>query len=492
MKSRPHVVLIVMDTARAKNFSCYGYDKTTSPHIDAIAEEGALYANAISPSPWTLPSHVSMFTGLYPSEHGLTEDHILEGTNIYGLSKKHAFPHFLPTLLKNEGYRTLGFSNNPWVSHNFGFDKGFDFFYQRWMDAGDRSLLRKIGRAVRKKIPQNLQPIFDNLKVRMSSLFPADSGAERTLRVMKDWFRDNQSDERPFFVFFNFIEPHLPYTPLKPFNRMFMKKKYSGRHIRETNQDPLKFIAEKEIMDQDDFEILRALYDGEIAYVDSKVKEIYDCLQDYGMLDRTLLIITSDHGENIGEHNLMGHQFCLYDTLLRVPLIIRYPELSFKGKVEHSHIQLSDIFYTILDTLHIEIDGRDVPKRSIFNPDYSGQVIAEHEVPQITLSSLRRRFPDAPRESLGQQLRCIYAEGMKYIWNSYDADEMYDLTKDPHEKTDLCRLDQEQASKLLQLLNSQWASLDRDAVIGKGKSEESSKEQMDSEIRKKLKELGYI
>lgn len=492
MISRPHIVLIVMDTARASNFSCYGYNKATSPHIDKIAEEGVLFANAISPSPWTLPSHVSMFTGLYPSEHGLTEDKILEGKNIYGLSKKHAFPHFLPTLLKNEGYRTLGFSNNPWVSHNFGFDKGFDFFYQRWMDVGDRSLLRKIGRAIRKKAPQNFQSVFDNLKVRMSSIFPSDSGAERTLSVMREWFRDNHSDDRPFFVFFNFIEPHLPYAPSKPFDRMFMEKKYSGRRIRETNQDYLKFIAEKEEMGQDDFEILRALYDGEIAYLDSKVKEIYDALQDFGMLDRALLIITSDHGENIGDHNLMGHQFCLYDTLLRVPLVIRYPDLSLKGKVEHNHIQLSDIFFTILDALNIELDGREVPKRSIFNPDYSVKVIAEHEVPQITLSSLRKRFPDTSGESLGQQLRCIYAEGMKYIWNSIDADEMYDLTKDPHEKTNLCRINQEQGSKLFQLLKNQWASLDSGAGIGKGKSEESYKEQMDSEILEKLKELGYM
>jgi len=492
MISKPNIVIIVMDTARADNFSCYGYNKTTSHYIDSIAGEGILFANAISSSPWTLPSHVSLFTGLYPSQHGLTEDNILMGNNIYGLSKKHTFPHFLPTLLKKEGYRTVGFSNNPWVSHNFGFDKGFDFFYEAWKNGKKHPIIKKLGRKVRKMAPQKFQPVFDNLKVRLSSFYHSDSGAEQTLAVMKEWFRKNYSPVMPFFVFFNFMEPHLPYMPPKPCDSMFMEKGYNGRRIRRTNQDPFKFIAKKAEMGPDDFAILRSLYDGEIAYLDSEVKGICDYLKDLGMLDQTFLIITSDHGENIGEHELMGHQFCLYDTLLRVPLIIRFPELGFKGKVEHKHIQLSDIFYTVLDVVSLRLEGQAVRKRSLLNPDYAEQIFAEHELPKITLACLSKRFPRMRMERLEQKLRCIYADGMKYIWNSREPDELYDIMKDPHEKTNLCKKNPERASKYLNLLKKQRESLVRDKGNTAGKFKEYDREQMDSEIREKLRELGYI
>ncbi len=484
--------MIVMDTARTANFHCYGYNKATTPHIDTIAGEGILFANAISSSPWTLPSHVSMFTGLCPSQHGLTEDNILFGKNIYGLSKKHTFPHFLPTILKKEGYKTVGFSNNPWVSRNFGFDKGFDFFYESWKNGKKSSVVKKIGRKVRKLTPQKFHPTFDNWKVRLSSYYHSDSGAQQTLAAMRRWFDKNHTPDAPFFVFFNFIEPHLPYMPPKPFDRMFMEKRYNRQRIRSSNQDPFKFLAKKADMDPDDFAILRSLYDGEIAYIDSKVKEIYGFHRDLKMLDQTFLIVTSDHGENIGDHNLMGHQFCLYDTLLRVPLIIRYPELGLKGKVEHKHVQLSDLFCTILDLLSLRLEGMDVQKRSLFNSSYGEQIIAEHELPKVTLACLAERFPSLRIEPFEQKLRCIYTDGLKYIWNSREGGELYDLREDPHEKTNLCQKYPEQASLLLDRLEKQWASMQKDINALKKKSEEYGGEKIDSEIQEKLRELGYI
>jgi arylsulfatase A-like enzyme len=489
MKAKPHIVLIVMDTARARNFSCYGYGKNTSPHTDRIAEKGVLYANAISASPWTLPSHVSLFTGLYPAEHGLTEDKILDGKNIYGLSKEHAFPDFLPVLLKNEGYKTLGFSNNPWISRNFGFQKGFDFFYEAWEIGKSYSLAKKIGRKIRKMAPQRFQPVFDNLRTRLSSW---DSGADQTLAVMKEWFHKNHTEDRPYFMFFNFIEPHLPYIPPKPYNRIFMDKEYSSYRVRKTNQDPFKFIAKKAKMGEDDFSILRSLYDGEIAYLDTKVKEICDYLAGLDMLDRALLIITSDHGENIGEHDFMGHQFCLYDTLLRVPLVIRHPEFFTKGRVEYKPIQLSDVFFTILDVLNLRIEGRDIRKYSFLNPSYARQIIAEHESPKITLSCLARRFPRLRMKSLGQKLRCIYAGGMKYIWKSQGQDELYDIRKDPQENNDLIQKNAGLALECSTMLNEQWASMEGDIQNKTGNFEKFGKERVNSEVEEKLRELGYI
>lgn len=484
--------MIIMDTARAANFSCCGYDRMTSPHVDKIAEEGILFKNAISPSPWTLPSHVSMFTGLYPSEHGLTEDNISIGKNIYALRTQYTHHHFLPEILKKEGYKTVGFSNNPWISHNFGFDKGFDFFCETWKLKKKRSLSKKIITKVRTLVPQKFHPVINNLKVRMSRFVHSDSGVKETVSAMKEWFDNNYTDDAPFFVFFNFLEPHLPYLPPKPFDTKFITSSSDYKRLRKVNQNHLKYIAREVEMHSDDFEILKSLYDGEIAYLDSRLKEIFDYFKDVNMMDETLLIITSDHGENIGEHGLMGHQFCLYDTLLRVPLIMKCPEFSFAGKVEEKYVQLSDIFYTLLDVLDIRLEGLDVHKRSFFNRDYSELIIAEHEVPRISLSVLEDRFSDFEKKSLGQELKCIYSDGMKYIWNSQKENELYDISRDPKEEKNLLHENGDHASRLFIMLQDKVASL-----IGRNKKDvmeakDLPKEDLDKEIADKLRDLGYI
>jgi arylsulfatase A-like enzyme len=490
-KDKPHIVLAVMDTARASNFSCYGYDRRTSPHIDEIAEKGIIFKNAISPSPWTLPSHVSMFTGLYPSEHGLTEDRILEGKNIYGLSKKHSFERFLPQMLKIKGYQTVGISNNPWISGHFGFDQGFDFFFENWKTSENSSLFRKILRLGRRLTPQMFHPALNNLRSHMRWLYRSDSGAGDSVMALENWFAKSYTDQKPVFIFLNFMEPHLPYIPPKPFDRMFIENGTKRGKANRVNQDHIKYIAQKTQMDPSDFEILRGLYDGEIAYLDSKLREIFQYLDASGLLDRTFLIITSDHGENIGEHGLMGHQFCLYDTLLRVPLVIKFPGASLKGKFEEKYVQLSDIYHTILDILGIEIEGRNVSQRSLLNQDYSELIFAEHEVPRIALSSLKKRFPNFKNQNLDQELRCLYLNDMKYIWNSKSADEMYDLKADPGEEIDLISAKAEQSNQLYELLKKKMESLKMSGQ-GEENAQDLSKKEINSEIKEKLRDLGYI
>lgn len=491
IKNRPHIVMIVMDTARASNFSCYGYSRRTTPHIDEIAEKGTLFQNAISPSPWTLPSHVSMFTGLYPSEHELTEDKIQEGKNIHSLSKKHDFPFFLPQILKNQGYQTFGFSNNPWISRDFGFHRGFDSFFESWKLNKNHSPFIMFLRMCRKLTPQMFHPFLNNLKARMRWLYHHDSGAEGTVRVMKEFLGKHRAEERPFFLFLNFMEPHLPYLPPKPFHRMFVEKGWDKNAISRVNQDHLRYIAKKTRMDAEDFELLRSLYDGEIAYLDSKMKEIFDFMKDFGIMDRVFLIITSDHGENIGEHNLMGHQFCLYDTLLRVPLIIKLPGSMHKGKREGKYVQLSDIFHTILDVLDIQIEGRDIFRRSFLNQNYGETIISEHEVPKIALSSLEKRFPDFALQDFDQELRCLYFNDMKYIWNSKAEDELFDLADDPEEAINLIYDKKEEAERLSELLKERMESF-KAYRQRKESAADFLKEDMSAEIKDRLRDLGYI
>jgi len=233
------------------------------------------------------------------------------------------------------------------------------------------------------------------------------------------------------------------------------------------------------------------LYDGEIAYLDWKLKEIFDHLDDLGLMDRVFLIITSDHGENIGEHNLMGHQFCLYDTLLKVPLIIKLPGSEQKGKREGKYVQLLDIYHTILDVLDIQVKERHVPRRSLLNPNYGERVISEHEVPEIALSFLKKRFPDFEANDFDQESRCLYLDGTKYIWHSKTEDELYDLATDPGEKTNLIAREREKAARLSQLLKERTESFKARRCRNESDMD-STKKEMSEEMKDRLRDLGYI
>ena len=488
---RPNIIVIVLDTARAMNFSCYGYDRNTSPHIDRLAEEGTLFKNAISPSPWTLPAHVSLFTGMHPSEHGMTEDRISDGRNIFAMSADQEFGNFLPEILKGAGYQTVGFSNNPWIGRNFGFDRGFENLYEIWNPSTGQSLLIKTLKKVRKSVPQKFHPALSNLKSRMSWFFPSDSGASSTLAMLKKWLQESYSADRPLFAFFNFMEPHLPYTPSPPFNRKFLDSHLKHKNIRKINQDYLRFIASRADMDADDFAILRSLYDGEIAYLDSKINEIFDLAKDLKIFDRTLWVITSDHGENIGEHRLMGHQFCLYDTLLRVPLILHHKELFSRGKREEKHVQSSNVYFTIMDILGIQTRDLDIRRCSLLSPDLNAPVVSEHEVPLITLKTLKDRYPEFSTENLEREMRCIYFDGTKYIWKSKGRKELYDLRKDPDEQNNLIQ----QKPELMERLNrhlEEWTSSRNIPKEEKADEPAASRESLDEDIKNRLKGLGYI
>jgi len=487
---RPNILLVVMDTARASSFSCYGAPRSTTPTVDRLAEQGVLFLKAVSPSPWTLPSHVSLFTGLHPSEHRMTEDRILGGKNIYSVKAGHNISGFLPQVLKKEGYQTAGFSNNPWISSHFGFDQGFDRFHENWRASRNGNILRGWLKLVRKWTPQRFHPLLNDLKARMSWLAAPDSGAESTIHAWETWFSRDYQPEKPFFAFFNFMEPHLPYVPPKPYKRLFADPSWGPRRINRVNQDHLKYIAGKVEMSREDFHVLTALYEGEIAYLDSRLKRIVDSLDARGILDECLIVITSDHGENIGDHDLMGHQFCLYNTLLRVPLVLRGPGISPRGRVEDKCVLSTDLYYTILDMLEIPLDRDTEGNRSILDEGYNSMVVAEHEVPKITLRALKERFPDFKTDHLERELRCLYADGWKFILNGNGRDELYDLRQDPGEERNLIEKEPAVASRMRKVL-VEWAK-SRKKIQGDGRSIRDSRNEADEEILDKLKGLGYI
>lgn len=466
---KPNIILIVMDTARADHLSCYGYERNTSPYIDKIAEEGAVFKSVISPSSWTLPSHASMFTGLFPSEHGAG----------------HVSPYLpekaetLTEILKKEGYQTLAYSNNPWLTFFSGFSRKFDDFQEGWREQKGTYFYELVYNEFLKLV-----------KSKDSTWLIKDKGAAKTNQYVSKWVEKNL--EFPFFVFINYMEPHLPHYP-SPRNSIYIPQNIAPEGIKRVLRSAIgmgkggAFILKRK-RSQEELAVINALYDGEIHYLDKRIGELYEHLRKLNMLDGTLLIITSDHGENLGDHGVLGHAFGLFNTLLDVPLIIRYPKYFKPGLIIDNNVQTTDIFYTVLDVVGIAHNPSNLGLgesliRRIKEHDYAEEMIAEHDQPTDALYMAKNFGIDASH--INKDQRAIIFKGYKYIQTSRGEEELYDLKADPNESHNLASEKKEITaalkSKLVEAYKTDWPR----AAGGK-------KIQMDKETESKLRSLGYI
>jgi len=295
----PNILLIVIDTLRADHLSSYGYGRPTSPKIDRIAREGVLFENALATSSYTLPSHASLLTGLYPYQHGV-EWHNSRAL-VYG-----RYPT-LSEALRSRGYRTAAFSANVfWFTRN-RFGRGFIRFEDYFHSISDMFLRTLYGRAIEKFILPRLG--FEDSLSRKQA---ADIN-----RSLVRWIERDR--EKPFFAFLNYMDTHDPYLPPQPYRSKFSRLKNPGGILnwRVGRSDPQ--MKPEQLQGEID------AYDGAIAYVDDHIGQLLNELEKRGLAENTLLIITSDHGEAFGEHNAFLHSNSLYREEIHVPLIFRWP-----------------------------------------------------------------------------------------------------------------------------------------------------------------------
>jgi arylsulfatase A-like enzyme len=481
MKS--NVLLIVFDTARQTTFRRL-LDDGEIPAIERIADEGVRFTSASANGAWTLPTHASMFTGKRVSRHGAHA-----GSKSFDPTGR-----TLAEVLSSTGYRTLGISGNTWISPEFGFDRGFDTLSMKWDYFWTGADLSPVSaatgtRAKVKKLLEQVDP--DNAPTTvLNSLYAKflsnrhDDGAENITRRAANWLRKQGRDREPFFFFINYLEPHLKYDPIPEYRERFAPGIAENR-IDDINQNPWEYIGGKSTVTEEDFEILRALYEAEIAYLDEKVERLYDSLDQSGLLEDTAIIIVGDHGENIGDHELMDHQYCLYETLLNVPLLVRPPGGREEETIE-APVETRDIFPTVLelaDAAHP--DDAEVSENSLLTPPASEYVIGEYRAPQPSMEAIASELGSVPRQmrKYDRALRSIRADRWKLIESSDGSVELYDLTTDPGETTD--RSD-EQTEKVTELSTM----LDEEDIPVSPESQEDV--EMTETSRERLKDLGYI
>ena len=399
----PNILFIILDTVRALNLSVYGYERETTPNLERLFKEGVRFDWAITTAPWTLPSHASMMTGRFPTEHRADFGSPLDGT--------------YPTLaeaLRERGYATIGsVANYGYAGIGVGIARGF----LHYNDAP-----YTVGFAIDRV--RMLDYLWKNTMVRRLIGNYESAGrkdANDVERGLLNWI--DRNERRPFFAFLNYTDAHAPYLPPAPYDLAFSK---DGR-----NRVPLMRLElfKKGSWTPEQLAREEAAYDGAIAYLDARLGWLFEELRKRNQFDNTIVIVSSDHGEAFSEHRkIIGHGRALYSELVHVPLLLRWPGKIPAGVSVSQPTSLRNVPATVLDLVGIENGGR-FPGVS-FARYWSGVEATATAEPELILSEFRA---NAQRP----YVRSLVVDEHHYIVYGNGREELYHLTRDPKETTDL-------------------------------------------------------
>ncbi|QLH76844.1 sulfatase [Halosimplex rubrum] len=442
-----NVVVVVMDTARYQDV--FPEDETVAPTLESLAAEGASFDRAIASAPWTLPSHASLFTGTYPSKHGAHAGHKHLGDDLATLAEAFA----------GADYETVAVSNNTWISDEFGFARGFERFRKTWQYLQADTDLGRVARTNegREKLREVTRALFDGNPVvnALNAVYGQfvrkreDSGAHRTNEWIREWLADRDG-ERPFFCFVNYLEPHLEYRPSRETTERFLPEGTSYDEAMAVPQDAWSYVAGDLDLSGGDFEALRTLYRGEIAYLDDRIAELRDALEAADEWENTVFVVTGDHGENIGDHGLMDHQYALYETLLHVPLVIHGGP--FAGGADDRLVSLTDLAPTLLDAVDVDAPAfrEQAQGESLLDDDREERehVFAEYLAPQPSMEALSERVGGLSEDvsRYDRRLRAVRGDDWKLIRGSDGSRECYHLGTDPTETVNRLSTDDEEGA----------------------------------------------
>jgi arylsulfatase A-like enzyme len=414
-----------VDALRANHLSCYGYTRKTSPNIDRFAAKSILFEKAISQSPVTLPSHMSIFTSLYPFHHGVIYNEYILNDSIITL----------PDILHENGYKTVAFTDGGYVKKEYNFHT-FD--------------------------------IFDD-----SQMEP-----DKKFEKMLAWLEENS--KRKFFLFWHTLKVHSPYTPLEKYD-VFSDKNYSG--IVDVYPNPDEPVCKKrqpgciykhelyfqkimKRLTEADLEYIISKYDGEILHADDQFSELLKLLEKKGILEKTIIILTADHGESFADREnrkKIGHE-SMYDEVLRIPLIVKIPGYDKHLRVKTT-VEAIDIMPTLLEILDTDIpEGLD--GQSLF------RVIKNPEIEEVAYSDRSWRG-----------LYMVMYNNLKIIYyKKEDTFEFYNLGEDPYERNNIYNENSPVQAEMKQLLLSMM----------EGKIVSAEKRKLDKKRIEELRALGYI
>lgn len=426
-----HLLLIVVDTLRVDRVGVYGYARDTTPHLDRFAEDAVRFERSYAAAPWTGPSIASMLTGFHPSA-----DNVLAPGD-----PRHQSLDPLAEMLADHGFRTAAVVSNRVLAKGHGFEQGFEH--------------------------------YDDEEARDSRYVSSEGVTERATALLEEMA---ESDER-FFLFVLYFDPHMLYLPHPRFGfaRPRARAMAEAPSIRSLRRN-LEHLSPQHIR------FLRDLYDEEVAHTDQEVGVLLEGLRALGLADETLVVVTSDHGEELVERGWLGHGTTLYEELIRVPLLVRDPASERRDdgpRVVHDPVSLVSLTPTVLALLGIETDADRFQAPSLAGIFREGPEAA----PGVAFAAVDTRHLPKRRAAVK---RAVVGPRYKLIRNDEDGTlELYDLERDPREFRDLAVQRPRRTARLARRLEEHSRRVRR-------RPDESPARDLTPEMMDALRDLGYV
>ena len=426
---QPHVsvIVVVVDTLRADHLGAYGYDRATSPNLDRWAKKGRLFEHAHSTAPWTLPSFGSLYTGLFPLRHGAgVLEPSPEGTIRHSsLSARPVAEH-----LRARGVKTGAVLNNGFLGAVFGVNRGFT--------------------------------VYDHVPGSADNIRRANVMVDRALTLVDRWGSD------PFFLVVHFFDPHLNYDPPKPFRGTFTTAYKSKMALPIRGLGVLR--RDVDTLTEEDRKFVTAAYDEEVAFVDQQFGRLMEELEFRNLLGTTLVVLTSDHGEELFEHDGFEHGHAMWQELLHVPLVFWGPDV-VPGR-EAAPVSLVDVAPTLLEWLDVE------PLPSTDGISLWPNLSSEAPISERTLYAEGVLYGPARSAILRWPIKVVVDGDFRPI-------RAFDLAADPNERTAWKAIDPGYVTTLVEQMRTFGRSVE-------SAQSEGDEVELDDEALKSLRSLGYI
>ena len=455
-----NILLITVDTLRADHLSSYGYPRNTSPHIDRLAAEGVRFDQAAVQWPKTGPSFASIFTSTYPKDNGIVRK--------IGTPIPHEFK-MLAEVLSQQGYSTHAVVSNGAVAREFNFDQGFDSYRETWKPPPEGGGSTSNHAAVVNQLTQAVV-----------------AGMDRS---------------RPFFLWVHYLDPHFPYAPPQESRNRFQsddwydpsRKLAVSEERRRRQLGGIGYLQRLSGSDELDFYVAR--YDAEIAYTDDKIGQLLEFLNTKGLLDKTLTVVTSDHGESLGEHSyFFDHGRFSFQTCLRVPLILHYPGV-LPPRVDGKPVELIHLSATLLETAGVPLQdgvwmqGRSLTPR-LLGLEAGGAGRSSYAYSEAGYAT-KRRWQKIVRDERYKLIYAPFEPDQRWIGGRRGAYfALFDLLQDPQETVNLADREPEVVERLSRELTGWWRPNQFNVRVDASVSEEVR--EMAPETREQLEALGYL
>jgi arylsulfatase A-like enzyme len=490
------VLFVVMDTVRKDHLTPYGHDRPTTPELETLAEEALVYEQAVAQAPWTLPVHATMFTGLYPAEHGATQETPYLPDDVGTLAEA----------VSAAGYATACYSSNAWITPYTRLTDGFqdqDNFFEvlpgEALSGLAADLWQRVTDSRFRWVADRLVELGNEVHEHLAGGEGAHSKTPEIIDRIAG-FADAHADEE-WFAFVNLMDAHLPYYPPEEYREEFAP----DVDPTEVCQNSKEYNSGAREVHDAEFEDVRGLYDAEIRHVDAELGRLFDHLRETDQWDETVVVVCADHGELHGEFGLYGHEFAIYEPLVNVPLLVKHPDLE-PGRTDEQ-VELLDLYDTVLESTGAADAAARVGARA-FEPERSllsdGRAISDGEFafvdyhrPVVELQQLETKAAGAGIEldedsRFYSRMRAARRPDGKYIRNERVPDEAYRLEEDPGETTPVDADDPEIEPVLAALERFEDRHADSWDDAGPGTDAEEALDHMDEDAKERLQDLGYL